>query len=404
MERDGAAAAEITSWRDDTPGCATRIHLNNAGAALMPASVLRVIHAHLDLEARIGGYEAADEVDDRIRAGYADLAAVIGAAPRNIAVVANATAGFVQALSSFDLSERSVLVTSRCDYTSNQIQYLSLRQRLGVALVHAEDLPEGGVDPDSVRTAIRAAFDSGRKPLVALSWIPTNSGLVQDAGAVGAICHEFGVPFVLDACQAVGQLPIDVSRLRCDYLATTARKFLRGPRGIGFLYASDAALGRGDCPLYVDMRGATWTGERTFAPEPTARRYEGWELPYALVLGQSEAARYARGVGIETASRRAWALAERLRAGLRAIPGARVLDRGTTRCAIVTVAFERATAHALVRSLVGRGINCVTSLLEYSRYDFTDKAVDAAIRLSPHYYNTEAEIDATLAALEEESR
>jgi selenocysteine lyase/cysteine desulfurase len=152
------------------------------------------------------------------------------------------------------------------------------------------------------------------------------------------------------------------------------------------------------------MRGATWTGEQTFAPEPTARRYEGWELPYALVLGQSEAARYARGVGIETASRRAWALAERLRAGLQAIPGARVLDRGTTRCAIVTVAFERATAHALVRALGGRGINCVISLLEYSRYDFTDKAVDAAIRLSPHYYNTEAEIDATLAALEEESR
>lgn len=402
METGWPSASEITAWRNDTPGCTTRIHLNNAGAALMPGPVLGAVHHHLDLEARIGGYEAADEATDDIRAGYQDLAAVIGARPRNIAVVANATAGFVQALSSFDLSQHSVIVTSRCDYTSNQIQYLSLRRRLGVEIVHAEDLPEGGVDPGSVRTAIRSALGKGREPLVALSWIPTNSGLVQDAQSVGEICHELGVPFVLDACQAVGQLPIDVRRLHCDYLSTTARKFLRGPRGVGFLYASDDALERGDCPLYVDMRGATWTEDSAFTPDPTARRYEGWELPYALALGQFEAARYAQTVGIERASRRAWALAERLRVGLRALPGARVLDRGAARCAIVTVAFDGATSEDLVRWLHGRGINAVTSLREYSRFDFAEKSVDAAIRLSPHYYNTEAEIDATLAALDED--
>ena len=88
----------------------------------------------------------------------------------------------------------------------------------------------------------RARAIARRRPrLVAVSWIPTNSGLVQDVEAVGVVCEEAGVPYVVDACQAVGQIPIDVARLRCDYLSATARKFMRGPRGIGFMFASDRA-------------------------------------------------------------------------------------------------------------------------------------------------------------------
>src|SRR5919107_4888430 len=207
-----------------------------------------------------------------------------------MAIAANATAGFIQALSSFDFAPGDVIVTTRCDYTSNQIQYLALAKRLGVEIVHADDLPEGGVDPNSVRDII-----ARRKPrVVAVSWIPTNSGLVQDVEAVGEVCESAGVPYIVDACQAVGQIPIDVARLRCDYLSATARKFMRGPRGIGFLYASDRALARGDHPLFVDMRGAKWTGPTSYAIADSAIRYEDWEFPYALVVGLTEAVRYAR--------------------------------------------------------------------------------------------------------------
>ena len=386
----------VAAWRAETPGCAHRNHLNNAGAALMPQPVIDAITDHVGLEAEIGGYEAADASSAEIARGYEHLARVVGARPDNIAVVANATAGFVQALSSFDLRQGDVLVTTRCDYTSNQIQYLALSKRLGVEIVHADDLPEGGVDPDSVRAIVRE-----RRPrLVAVSWIPTNSGLVQDVEAVGAVCEDAGVPYIVDACQAVGQIPIDVARLKCDYLSATARKFLRGPRGIGFMYASDSALSRGDHPLFIDMRGARWLTAGFYEVAPTARRYEDWEFPYALVLGQAAAARYALEVGIELAQSRAWALAARLRDALGAIRGVRVVDRGATRCAIVTMTAEGRHADTIVRALRERGINTVSSLREFGIYDFDAKGIETAVRLSPHYYNTEAEVDAAVAALQ----
>jgi selenocysteine lyase/cysteine desulfurase len=387
----------VAAWRADTPGCAHRNHLNNAGAALMPRPVIDAITDHVRLESEIGGYEAADLCAEDVWRGYDYLAEIVGAQARNIAVVANATAGFVQALSSFDFKPGDVIVTTRCDYTSNQIQYLSLSTRLGVEIVHADDLPEGGVDPDSVRAIVR-----DRQPrLVAVSWIPTNSGLVQDVESVGLVCEEAGVPYIVDACQAVGQIPIDVTRLRCDYLSATARKFMRGPRGIGFMYASDRALERGDHPLFVDMRGARWVIARAYEVAPTARRYEDWEFPYALVLGQAAAARYALDVGVEAARSRAWGLAARLRTALGSIPGVRMLDRGGKQCAIVTMTADGRHADSIVKALKERRINTVSSLREFGIYDFDAKGIETAVRLSPHYYNTEAEVDEAVAAVRE---
>ncbi len=265
-----ATETQLRRWRDDTPGCAGRVHLNNAGAALMPQPVLDAIRAHLDLEAEIGGYEAEDAAAGAIRDTYVQVARLLCAGrPENVAIVENATVAVAQALSAFELHPGDVMVTTHHDYTSNQIMMLSLARRLGVEVLRADDLPEGGVDPDSVRKL--AAHPRCR--LVALTWVPTNSGLVQAAQEVGEICEAAGVPFVLDACQAVGQLPVDVGRLGCDFLACsaykfygphigcdflagTARKFLRGPRGIGFLYVSDRALERGMAPLFPDMHGA----------------------------------------------------------------------------------------------------------------------------------------------------
>lgn len=390
---------QASRWRADTPGTAHRNHLNNAGAALMPTPVIDAINAHIQLEATIGGYEAADARVADLERGYHDLASLIGAHPRNVAVVANATAGFVQAISSFDFRAGDAIVTSHADYISNQIQYLSLSRRLGVEIVYADDLPEGGVNPDSVRAAVeRVGHDRCR--LVAISWIPTNSGLVQDVESVGAICEALDVPYLVDACQAVGQIRIEVARLRCDYLSATARKFLRGPRGIGFMFASDRALARGDYPLFIDMRGARWTAPDQFDLDATARRYEDWEFPYALVLGQGAAARYALDVGIEVARERAWRLAERLRARLSRVPRLRVLDRGRVQCALVTATVEGTDARDLVRHLSGLGINTVASLREYGQYDFIEKGVETAIRLSPHYYNTDEEVDGAVNAID----
>jgi len=388
------APGALDRWRRDTPGCRDRIHLNNAGAALMPQPVLETLTHHLEREAAIGGYEAADEAAARVRETYELVARLVGAAPRNIALVENATVAFSQALSAFDFRPGDRIVTTRADYPSNQLMYLSLARRAGVETVRADDLPAGGVDPESVR---RLARDP-RTRLVAVSWVPTNSGLVQDARTVGEVCAELGVPYLVDACQSVGQMAVDVNALHCDYLAATGRKFVRGPRGIGFLYASDRMLQRGAFPLFVDMRGADWTEPDAFRLADGARRFENWEFAYALVLGLGEAARYALAVG-SAGGERAWALAAELREQLAALPGVRVLDRGRERCAIVTIDVRGHDAADLKLRLRERGVNTSSSDRDDGVLDMDEKRATTVLRFSPHYYNTEDELSAAVEVL-----
>ena len=383
--------------RETAAVMAGRIHLNNAGAALMPDPVVEAVQDHIRHEAAIGGYEAADAAAPDIAAAYQNLATLIGAVPANIAVVENATVGFALALSAFDFRPGDIILTSRNDYISNQLMYLSLTARQGVRVVRAADMEEGGVDPEAIRREIRTHAPR----LVALTWVPTNSGLVQPAAEVGRVCEEEGVPYLLDACQAVGQLPVDVGALRCDYLSATARKFLRGPRGVGFLYISDRALAAGRHPLLIDMRAAVWTGADTYRLAPDARRFENWEFAYSLLLGMGEAARYALAVGIEEAGGYAASLAERAREQLRALPGVRVLDHGRKTCAIVTAEFDGTPADRLVARLREQAINTSATFREFAVIDMTEKQASTAIRISPHYYNTPRDIDIAVFALEE---
>lgn len=387
----------MARWRADTPGAGSRIHLNNAGAALSPRPVQTAILQHLDAEARLGGYEAADAARDAAAAAYAAVARLLNTAPACIAMTQSSTVAFAQALSAFDFGPGDTIVTSRADYASNQIMYLSLARRRGVAIVRADDLAEGGVDPDSVRRLVA----SRRPALVALTWVPTNSGLVQDVEAVGAVCRDADVPYLVDACQAVGQMPVDVARIGCDYLAATARKFLRGPRGTGFLYVAGRSARRGDFPLLVDMRGATWTEADAFELAGGARRFETWEMSYALLLGLGAAVDYALEVGMETARERSWALAERARERLGAVAGARVLDRGRVRSAIATAAFAGHDGAQLKLGLRERGINTSSPGREDAVIDMDAKGAASALRISPHYYNTDEEIDRAVDAIAE---
>jgi selenocysteine lyase/cysteine desulfurase len=389
-ERPEPPDEEVRRWREETPGCAVRIHLNNAGSALPPKSVLDVAVGYLQREAEIGGYEAADEAAERVEAVYGHLGRLLGCAPGNVAIVENATVAVSQALSAFDFQPGDILVTTRNDYSSNQIMYLALARRRGVEVRRADDLPEGGVDPDSVR---RLAADR-RCRLVSLTWVPTNSGLVQDAESVGEICHELGVPYLVDGCQAAGQMPVDVARLRCDFFGGTARKFLRGPRGIGFLYVSDRMLERGAYPLGLDMHGATLRGLNGFDLAPGARRFENWEFSYALVLGLGEAVRYALEVGIGSSGGRAIALAAWAREALRALPGIRIADRGRRLCAIVTAEVIGHDAADVVQRLRRQGINIHLSNPE----DGEGGSATPVLRISPHYYNTREELEAMVQA------
>lgn len=386
----------IHRLRAETPGCAERIHLNNAGSALMPTPVIRAIEDHIQLESRIGGYEAADARAEAIEAAYRAVADLVGAESRNIAFTEHATASYVQALSSIPFQPDDVILTTRHDYSSNQIQFLSLQRRLGIRVLRVPDQPAGGVDVSAMAELIA----HHRPRLVSVTQIPTNSGLVQDVAAIGRLCRDAGVLYLVDACQSVGQMPVNAVEIGCDFLSATSRKYLRGPRGAGFLYVSDRALNQGLEPLFIDMHGAEWVTEDRYQPLPDAKRFETFEFAWALVLATGEAARYAQAIGLDLIRDRINGLADRLRRALARIDGVQVLDRGPILCGIVSIGIEGRDARELMLALRAHGINTSAQRRAHAIFDYDSKGVTSTLRLSPHYYNTEEEIETAVAAIE----
>ena len=388
---------DLARLRAETPGCASRIHFNNAGSGLMATPVLEAITEYLELEAELGGYEAADAREEAIHDFYAATAQLLGCKARNIAFAPNATDAFARALSSIPFASGDLILTTRDDYISNQIAFFSLRKRFGVDVVHAPNVPEGGVDVGAMERLMRE-----RRPrLVAVTHIPTNSGLVQPVAEIGRRCRELELLYLVDACQSVGQYAIDVEQLGCDFLSATGRKFLRGPRGSGLLYVSDRALAAGYEPLFIDMRGARWVGPENYRQVETAARFEDWEFSYATLLGSAAAIRYALTVGIDVIAERTPALGAALRERLAELDGVRIFDRGRRRCAIVTFTVDGWNSEVLMTELRRRRINSSVSAREHALYDFTDKGVEACVRMSPHYYNTEQEVDEVVDAVRE---
>lgn len=388
---------EIERLRLETPGCSERIHLNNAGAALMPKPVIDAIKDQLDLESSIGGYEAAAEREQEIEAAYDAVASLVGTNSRNVAFTENATISYIQALSSIRFETGDVILTTRNDYASNQIQFLSLQARFGVKVVRAPDLAEGGVDV----AAMSDLIDGERPKLVCVTHVPTSSGLIQDITAVGELCRAAEIIYLVDGCQSLGQMPIDVEKIGCDFFSATSRKFLRGPRGAGFLCVSDGVLESDLEPLFIDMRGADWVGGERYERRGDARRFESWEFAWSLVLGTGAAARYAASVGLDQIETRVSDLGKTLRGRLEGLDGVRVLDRGSDLCAIVTVWVDGWEPIQLVQELRKRKINTSAQVRSDAVLHYDERGATGALRISPHYYNTEEEIETVFEAVTE---
>lgn len=386
---------EISGYRAETPGCINRIHFNNAGASLMPLPVIDAIQNHIKREAEIGGYEAANERGKEISEFYSVAADFLTCSPRNIAFTANATDAYSRALSSIPFQSGDVILTTGEDYVSNQISFLSLSKRFGVKVVRAKSNWFGGINLDDFEKKIREHHPK----LVAVTHVPSSSGLTQPAAEIGAIVSSYGTLYLLDACQSVGQWGIEVQNLKCDFLSTTSRKFLRGPRGAGFLFVSDKALDSGLEPLFIDTRGAEWVQDNVYVQKKDATRFEDWEFAYALMLGTTEAIKYAKKIGLDKIKYRLNEVSEYMRKKLSDVPSVRVLDKGESKCAIITIEVAGKDAIGIKNNLVKQGVNVTTTFRSAAVIDFDSKKVKEAIRLSPHYYNTFAEIDTMIEKL-----
>ncbi len=385
----------IAKCRAETPGVQHVNHLNNAGAALMPQVVIDAMQDHLLLEAHKGGYEAAALQKALIEDFYNSCAELIGARAEQIAFTSSATDAYNRALSSIAFQPGDVILTTTNDYASNFIAFISLKKRMDIKIKIARNTSTGEVDLSSLQEDL---YKFNPK-LLAVTHVPTNSGMIQPVVQIGELNRSPDCYFLVDSCQAVGQLNVDASAIGCDFLSATFRKFLRGPRGAGFLYVSPRVLKEGLEPLFPDMRGADWSGTEHYQARVDAKRFEEWEKAYALVLGARASIQYLLTLGIQKVEKRVRYLAEHLRLGLADDTSIRLLDRGVEKCGIVSIHIPGANGKEAKLYLRSHQINSSLSVRTSALLDFQEKGVDWTLRLSPHYYNTEEEIQKVIEKL-----
>jgi selenocysteine lyase/cysteine desulfurase len=387
-------AFDLQRARQDTPGCEHVLHFNNAGAALMPTPVLDATIAHLQLEAQIGGYEAAEQAEAIIEQVYDAAARLINCSRDEIAIIENATRAWDMAFYSIPFKPGDRILTAVAEYASNYIAFLQIAQKTGATVEAIPNDIHGQISLEALRNAI-----DDRVKLIAITHVPTNGGLVNPAAEVGKLARENGILYLLDACQSIGQMPIDVDQIGCDMLSATGRKYLRGPRGTGFLYVRKSVLERLE-PPFLDLHAAQWVARDKYEMSPNARRFENWESNYAGKIGLGVAIDYALQWGIDSLWRRIKTLAYTLRAQLSPLPGVIVRDRGVTQCGIVTFTIEDKDPHAIKQALGKQHINVAVTERGSTLLDMDARGLDSMVRASVHYYNSEDEIERFCRAVE----
>lgn len=386
---------DIETLRADTPGTQAVIHFNNAGCSLPVKETIDIITEYLQLEATLGGYEVKNKYENIINDFYSEAAELINAGKDEIAIVSNASDGVNKILHSIQWKAGDVLLTTEVEYGNCYLNYLKLKEEKGIIVKIVPSDHDGNILLKKMEEMI-----SSKVKLIAVTHIPTNSGLIMPAEKIGNIAKKHNILFLLDACQSVGHIPVDVKKIQCDFLSTTSRKYLRGPRGMGFIYARKEILEKLK-PSTLDMVTAHWKDADNYAWDCNIKIFEQWEKSYALLLGFSKALSYLNNLGVENTWKRIQYLSTYLRSQLEQTGGIEVTDIGKEQCGIVTFSVAGIDSEKLVNALLKHGINLSTSLRFSTVLDMDKRGLTGVCRASIHYFNTKEEIDILVEKVEQ---
>jgi selenocysteine lyase/cysteine desulfurase len=381
---------DVVRARTETPGCEEVVHFNNAGGSLPPRQVTDAVVGYIEREAKAGGYEQAAIDSDKINCYRSAAASLINADESEIAFAFNDTLAFSSTFRGLAATGAvppdSVVLVDRAIYVSHYLALLQARQLLNLTIRVIESGSDGALALES----LQALLDE-RVSYVQLTHIGTHRGVVNPVEEASALIRASTNAIIsLDACQSIGQIPIDVQGIGCDVLTATGRKYLRAPRGTGFSFVSNRLIDRVD-PPGIDGHSAFWSGDDTYQLLPDARRLESFEASMATKVGLGVALEYALSWGVDAIAERISLLANELLVRLRET-GFKVVDSGEARSGIVTFWSDHEDPVATQERLSTSGINTVVIFSKSARMDMDPLGIPAAVRASLHYFNTSEEI------------
>jgi cysteine desulfurase / selenocysteine lyase len=393
MEITAFSEEEIERVRAETKGTGQRTHFNNAGASMPPDIVVDTIVRYLQEEAAFGGYETESKYEEPLENVYALVARLIHADKDEIALVQNASFAWGLAFNGIAFKKGDVIITSEMEYVTNLIGFLQARKTRGVEIHVIPNDERGNFSLPALEAAI-----SPRTKLIAVTHIPSSAGAIIPVVDIGKIARKHGILYLVDACQTAGQAPIDVKEIQCDMLAVTGRKFLRGPRGTGFLFVRKEVQDKLKVS-FMDGSSTEWVTEDDFKLRNDARRFELYEKNRALTLGLGKAIEYALHIGVDRIWKRIQYLAGLLRQSLASLDGVTVHDPGDQKCGIVTFSVGGADSSFIKAKLAEKQINVSVSAAKFTLIYMNRNHLSSVVRASIHYYNTEGEITLLCDAL-----
>ncbi len=386
MEIKALTELEIQNLRQETKGTVGKIHFNNAGASLPPDVVVETVISYLQEEATLGGYETEFKYKEQLENTYVSIARLINAGKDEIAIAENASTAWTLAFNGISFKSGDEVITCEMEYVTNLIGFVHAKKKYGITIKVIPNDIRGNFSMTEFEDAI-----SEKTKLIAITHIPSSAGGMIPIVEIGKIARKHNILYLVDACQSVGQVPIDVKEINCDMLAVTGRKYLRAPRGTGFLFVRKAVQDKLDS-IFIDGFTVQWVTEDDYKIRDDARRFELYERNRALTLGLGKAVDYVLNIGVDRIWQRIQFLSRLMRQQLKGINGITVHDIGDQQCGIVTFSVNGIESALIKNELAEKQINVSVGLAKSTLYYMNKNHLTAVVRASLHYYNTEEEI------------